>query len=177
MTGAERRAKEKKIRKPSLFHIQSITHRRAPVAASAAVSSWLWRLALKSGRRHGASSRMAVLQRDALSSLLTTCIIMYLCVLFRLRRGAAGLGGWGEGRCGGGVVWGRVGWGWVWWWGGVGWGGWSTKSPSVQLWIFEKMSQLDDLYFRRRVLRSTSRVLPMLYFHFWYNIDIFSLGY
>lgn len=42
-------------RKPSLFHIQSITHRRAPVLCQfcqCAVSSWLWRLALKSEEQY-----------------------------------------------------------------------------------------------------------------------------
>lgn len=37
--------------KPSLYHIQSITHRRAPGLCQfwqCVVSSWLWRLALKS---------------------------------------------------------------------------------------------------------------------------------
>lgn len=45
-----------------------------------AVSSWLWRLALKSGEQC-ASSRLAVLERVTISSLLTSCIIMYLCVV------------------------------------------------------------------------------------------------
>lgn len=46
---------QRSTRKPSLFHIQSITHRRAPVLCQfwqRVVSSWLWRLALKSEEQH-----------------------------------------------------------------------------------------------------------------------------
>lgn len=62
---------------------------------------------------------MAVLERVALSLLLTTCIIMYLCALFRLCRGAwIGMGGRGVVvgvGAGEGCLWGAAGEGGEWW--------------------------------------------------------------